>query len=45
MKFFEAITEVRRRLGIVFLKQSDVEWLAKNCIRKNKKVFDELGRN
>jgi hypothetical protein len=42
MKFFDAVTEVRRRMGIIFLDESDFEWAMRQCVKKNKKVFDSL---
>lgn len=47
MKFWEAFNSVRRRMGFVapFFFEGDAEWLAAECVKKHKKVFDELARS
>ncbi len=42
MKFFEALTEVRRKMGIILRTESDMIWLCNKVVRENKKVFDSL---
>ena len=42
MNLLEAITEVRRKLGIVLPIESDMIWLCEKVVRENKKVFDAL---
>ena len=42
MNLFEAITEVRRKMGFIFINQSDTEWLCRKIVNDNRKVFDSL---
>jgi hypothetical protein len=46
MRFFEAVTEVRRRLGFVFpfFAEGDAEWLANKIVSENRAVFDRLAK-
>ena len=43
MKVFDAITEVRRKIGIIFPNnKEDIEWMCKKIVVDNKEVFDKL---
>lgn len=45
MKFREAVTEVRRKIGIIYLNnKEDFEWLLRKDIEKNKELFDALAK-
>jgi hypothetical protein len=45
MNLFDAITEVRRRMGIIFMTKGDIEWIAKKFINENREVFDKLSKS
>jgi hypothetical protein len=42
MKFLEAVTEVRRRMGFITMSKGDVEWMCRKIINDNREVFDAL---
>ena len=42
MKLQEAITEVRRKLGIITTSKDDTTWLCNKIVSENKEVFDKL---
>lgn len=42
MNFTEAFTEVRRKMGIIYLTASDTEWLCRKIVNGNREVFDSL---
>ena len=43
MDIRSAITEVRRKIGIIFPdNKGDIEWICRKVISQNKKVFEGL---
>ena len=42
MNLYEASKTVRRRMGIITISKSDIEWLCKKIVCENQKVFDAL---
>ena len=45
MNLFKAVTEVRRKMGLIYPTQSDTEWLCRKIVSDNRKVFDELAKS
>jgi len=45
MRFVDALTEVRRKMGILFLNRSDIEYLCRKVVSENQEVFDRLGKS
>lgn len=43
MRFCEAVTLIRRRMGITVTAE-DVVWFAEKVVRENREVFDRLAR-
>ena len=43
MKFLDALTEVRRKIGVIKpYDKADLYWMCDKIVRENKKVFDAL---
>ena len=42
MNFFEAVTEIRRKMGFIYPTKSDTEWLCRKIVNDNREVFDAL---
>ena len=40
----EAVTEVRRKMGIILPTESDTRWLCTKIINDNREVFDALAK-
>jgi len=46
MNFFEALTEVRRKLGFIFPNSgADIEWVCREVVNGNRGVFDALAES
>lgn len=45
MKFLEAVTEVRRKMGFVGFNRADIEWQTRKIINDNRGVFDALAKS
>ena len=42
MKFWDAVTEVRRKMGILLQTKGDIEWICRKVVSENREVFDRL---
>lgn len=45
MNFLEAVTEVRRKMGIILPTESDTRWLCVKIVNDNREVFDALAKS
>jgi len=46
MNFVEAITHVRRKLGLIFpWREDDLEYFTKKIVSENQEVFDRLAKS
>jgi hypothetical protein len=45
VNFFEAVTQIRRKMGLILPIQSDIEWQCRKIINDNREVFDALAQS
>ena len=42
MRLFDAVTDVRRKMGLILPIKGDIEWMCRNVVSENREVFDRL---